>query len=170
MKLPLLSALDTKVAERCARTQAEHPWWPCASGCDGCCRSLPHLPTISAAEWERLAPAIAALPDHAAVAARITTMPTTAPVTCPLLGADGRCRVYEARPIACRTYGFYTERDAGLHCAKVGDALAAHGADVVWGNGEAINDELRRLGEARDLRAWLSAAGGLPSPSKGTNP
>lgn len=69
----------------------------------------------------------------------------------------GACRVYEARPVACRTYGFYTERDAGLHCRKVSAAVREHDAEqrVVWGNGEAIAYDLRDLGEPRPVDAWL---------------
>lgn len=159
-----LRVLDERVAARCASTAAEHPWWPCGSGCAHCCRSLPHLPTITRPEWERLDAAIATLPDRDAVEATILGE-HAAPVTCPLLSTEGTCRVYEARPIACRTYGFYTERDASLHCAQVGAAIEEHDALVTWGNGEAMNDDLRTLGETRDLRGWLTAGRGVASPA-----
>jgi Fe-S-cluster containining protein len=80
-------------------------------------------------------------------------------VTCPLLSENGSCRIYDARPIACRSYGFYTERDAGLHCERVLDALAPELDQVVWGNGEALARELDALGEARPLDRWLKDAG-----------
>lgn len=59
--------------------------------------------------------------------------------------------------MVCRMHGFYTDRDGGLHCAEVGEAVAFHQAEdtVVWGNGEKIQDELQALGAARDLRDWL---------------
>jgi Fe-S-cluster containining protein len=140
--------LDSKIEDRCRSIRADHPWWPCAKGCDRCCRSLPHLPTVTRTEWERLAPALSE-----AQRARLLEDPGTAPVTCPLLGPDGTCTVYAVRPIACRTYGFYTERDAGLHCAIVTEAVGD--TAVIWGNGEAIAADLRQHGPEKSLSAWL---------------
>jgi Fe-S-cluster containining protein len=167
-----LTILDDRIQTRCDAAREAHPWWPCAEGCDECCRSLPHLPEISAAEWERLAPAIDALPAdvRADVIARTLEAGAT-PVTCPLLDRErGRCRVYDARPIACRTYGFYTERDAGLHCAKVTRAVAAASEDVVWGNGEAVASDLRAFGEKVSLREWLSVSAASEAPSRPSRP
>lgn len=134
-----------------------HAWWPCAAGCDPCCRSLPRLPEISEGEWERVREALDALPEHVRDEIVARMVPAPAPVICPMLErASGTCLVYEARPIACRTYGFYVERDAGLHCAKVTDAVAANANDaVVWGNGEAVARELDALREPRSIAEWL---------------
>jgi Fe-S-cluster containining protein len=147
-----LHVIDERIDARVRATRAEHPWWPCAAGCDHCCRSLPHLPTISDPEWARLRDAISELPAsvQAEIVERTEQAPASGPVTCPLLDRGrGICRVYEARPIACRTYGFYTERDGGLHCDKVTRAVADR--DVIWGNGEAIADDLRAFGPVRSL-------------------
>jgi Fe-S-cluster containining protein len=158
--LPLLEEIDRRIDGRAEGTREAHPWWPCAAGCDHCCRSLPTLPAITRPEWDRLAAAIGDLPpdERDDVARRIASPPPLPPITCPLLDvASGRCRVYAARPVACRTYGFYTERDAGLHCDEVTRAVAEHDPDaVVWGNGEAIADDLRPLGEVRTLDGWLA--------------
>jgi Fe-S-cluster containining protein len=163
-----LSVLDARIEARARATREAHPYWPCAEGCDACCRSLPHLPTISRDEWERLRDALLALPaPMRAEIVRRTRAPQVAPVTCPMLDRErGACLVYEARPIACRTYGFYTERDAGLYCERVSRAVEANApaedADakpVIWGNGEAIAYELRSLGEPVSLREWI---GDLP--------
>ncbi len=74
----------------------------------------------------------------------------------------GACTVYAARPIACRTYGFYTERDAGLHCDRVTRAVEAHASDgsppILWGNGEAIAEDMRTLGELASLAEWMDRA------------
>lgn len=69
----------------------------------------------------------------------------------------GSCLVYAARPVACRTYGFYTERDGGLHCQEVGHAVERNDAAsaVVWGNGEAVADDLKAFGETASLREWM---------------
>ena len=153
--LHLLHVLDGRIAARAGATRAEHPWWPCADGCDHCCRSLARLPEITRAEWERLSPAIDALSDRDVVRARIRAAPRSGPVTCPMLDREhGSCRVYDARPIACRTYGFYTERDGGLHCHLVTRAIEGHD-DVVWGNGEAVARDLDALGEKQTLDRWL---------------
>jgi len=85
--------------------------------------------------------------------------PDAGPVPCPLLDpARGACLVYEARPIACRTYGYYTERDGGLHCSLVTRELEARGTadEVVWGHGEAISRALAEYGEALSLRDWMT--------------
>ena len=141
-----LRVLDERIDARARATRGEHPWWPCGEGCDHCCRSLPHLPVITEPEWERIRPVL----DDAAIA-RIRAASGT-PLECPLL-ENARCTIYDVRPIACRTYGFYTERDAGLHCAKV--TAATRDVDVVWGNGEAVQQDLDTLGERRSLAEWL---------------
>ena len=167
-----LSLLDAEIAARSRAIQDSFPFWPCKEGCDLCCRSLPHLPTISEAEWTRLGPAIDALPEttradvrrrteEASSLERARALDADAPklrITCPLLDLErGACRVYEVRPIACRTYGFYAERDAGLHCARVTDAVASHDAaeQIVWGNGERIAEVMRAYGEVASLASWM---------------
>lgn len=104
---------------------------------------------VTEEEWRRLEPR---LRDEQR--AKLLAPVGPAPVTCPLL-EDGACTVYEVRPVACRTYGFYAERDAGLHCAIVME-YAKH-RDVVWGNGEAIAADLRTHGPERSLADWLRA-------------
>jgi len=181
-----LPVLDREIEARARAIQETEPYWPCKEGCDLCCRSLPHLPTISATEWERLGPAIDALPREvqgdirrrideasaseasASEASACDADASAAPagarprVTCPLLDLErGACRVYEARPIACRTYGFFTERDAGLHCALVTDAIAEHDAAerIIWGNGERIADAMRAHGEVASLASFMGRDG-----------
>lgn len=150
MRIPL-PVLDARIDARCRSIVDAHPDWPCAKGCAHCCRSLPHLPTVTEAEWTRLKPALSE-----AQRTRLGEMrgELEAPVTCPLLDAGGACTVYDVRPISCRTYGFYTERDAGLHCALV--SAAAEGKDVIWGNGEAIAADVRAFGPERTLAEWLA--------------
>ena len=39
---------------------------------------------------------------------------------CPFLDREaGSCLIYDHRPVACRTYGFYVERDRGLYCGQI---------------------------------------------------
>jgi Fe-S-cluster containining protein len=157
-----LPLIDAKVLARSAAIEQAHPFWPCAKGCDLCCRSLPHQPMISAAEWERLAVALGELSPATQRAVRARILESAAgPVICPLLDREhGACLVYDARPVACRSYGFYAERDAGLHCDIVTEAVRAEQAEVVWGNGESLAAELDALGERRTLAAWLAHGAG----------
>ena len=160
--LPVLVELDARVEARVEATRAAHPWWPCGAGCDRCCRSLARLLEISRPEWERVRVAIDALPpaDRAEVLRRIAEArrdETTR--VCPLLDEDrGLCRIYDARPIACRTYGYYADRDGGQHCAEVGSAVADHedGEPVIWGNGASIEVALDALAPRRTITAWMT--------------
>jgi len=79
------------------------------------------------------------------------------PVVCPLLDlATGACPVYAQRPVACRTYGFYVQRELGLYCHDI-ESRVADGAlaDVVWGNHDAIDRRLASLGEILALTDWF---------------
>lgn len=164
VNLPVLRFIETRIAARAEAIREAHPFWPCKAGCDHCCRSLPHLPVVTRLEWKNLCEAIAAQEDgdRRELAERIRSAPQTGPVSCPLLDdARGTCTIYEARPVACRTYGYYTEWDAGLHCEKVERAVREHGATdlIVWGNGEAIAQDLAPLGAAKPLDVWLREEG-----------
>lgn len=125
----LLAEIDAWFAA-CLRTAPDRI--VCRAGCSDCCRGLfditlldafvlktafdrlPEMtrrPVVAAAE-ERLADLrrdwpefrspflLNGLPD-----ALWTEMPEDDPTPCPLLGADGRCLVYAARPMTCRLHG-----------------------------------------------------------------
>ena len=152
-----LAALDRDIETRVAAIRAAHPDWLCGKGCDACCRRLATLPRLSPPEAERLRAALTVLPaaEIAAIRARMAHLGPTpnAPVTCPLLDpASGACPVYAARPVACRSYGFYVERHQGLFCPEI-EARVAQDAypDVVWGNQAALDTALARLGQTRPL-------------------
>jgi len=92
------------------------------------------------------------------------------PVVCPLLdSSNGACSIYAQRPVACRTYGFFVQRELGLYCRDI-EALVADGvlSDVVWGNHDAIDQRLAAMGEKRALTDWFSDAesgvAGKPRP------
>lgn len=152
-----LAPLDAEIAARAEAATAAAGSWPCRAGCDLCCRRLARPPQLTRLEWARLRAAIDGLPAsvRAEVRERAAAMPEEGPLVCPLLdGERGRCRVYEARPIACRTYGFYVRREHDLVCAEV--ERHAAGRPVVWGNHESIDVRLERLGgPLRSLGEWL---------------
>ena len=65
--------------------------------------------------------------------------------------------VYVHRPVACRTYGFYVQRDQGLYCKGIESRVAdGDWADVIWGNQDSIDRRLSALGDSRDLTEWFA--------------
>jgi Fe-S-cluster containining protein len=152
--LTRLYQIQEEVRRRADETVSRHPDWPCRKGCDDCCRSLASVPRVSAAEWAGIADAIRALPlDLAAAAMRRIRESATAtrPVVCPLLDTDsGACLIYDARPIACRAYGFYAERQDVLGCGRI-ETIGAEKPDIVWGNHAALERELEALGPAAEI-------------------
>ena len=157
-----LHVLHTDIDARVRQVREAHPDWPCAKGCDACCRQLARLPQLTASEWALLRPALAVLPVDQLEAIRqkmqAASKQDAGPVVCPLLDeASGACPIYAQRPIACRTYGFYVERGVGLYCADIKNSVDRDElADVVWGNQEAIARALVEAGETRALDAWFS--------------
>ena len=153
-----LRILDAQIDARVQQTLEQHPDWPCRRGCDGCCRSLTHPPVLTKPEWERVHAALRSLSAEVRAAAeeRIRSRWSRA---CPLLDSQsGACLVYEQRPVACRTYGFYADREAGLYCRQI-EARVESGQfdDVMWGNQESVNSTLDEAGERRTLAEWLAA-------------
>ncbi len=65
-------------------------------------------------------------------------------IVCPMLNQEtGTCRVYPYRPTACRTYGFYVQRDKGLYCKEIETQVNSGRLDnVLWGNQDAIEELL----------------------------
>lgn len=157
-----LSRLHADIESRVQAIRADHPQWRCGKGCAGCCRRLADVPQLTAAEWNSLREGLAALPaerlreisrDMAALANQ-----RERPVVCPLLDqSTDACPVYAQRPVACRSYGFYVQRDKGLYCADI-ESQVADGFldDVVWGNHDAIDHRLAGLGEALPLTDWFA--------------
>ena len=163
-----LHQIQNYIGARAAEIASTHGDWPCRKGCDDCCRSLASVPRITREEWLPVVAAIDALPaDTAAqVRQRIRTsagMPR--PVVCPLLDLDsGSCLVYDARPVACRAYGFYAERGKVLGCSRI-ESLSRESPDIIWGNHAALEQEVDLLGPAAELSVWLVArAVGPPCP------
>jgi len=144
-----LVVIDAAVAARCAATAAAVPDWPCRAGCADCCRSLAQLPSLTAEEWQRLEAAVPAA-HGPAIAERIREelAKSQGPYTCPWLNRDDdRCLVYEARPVACRTYGFYVERDKGLYCNRIENRVATGEFDgILWGNQFRVDEQLDAIG------------------------
>ncbi len=157
-----LPELHADIEARVQAIRNEHPDWLCGLGCDGCCRRLAEIPLLTAVEWDWLQEGLAALPSEllleigrgvAALAEQASR-----PIVCPLLDCSaGACRVYEHRPAACRTYGFYIQREQGLYCSDIASRVAGGAwADVVWGNQDVIDRRLLALGDSRELTEWFA--------------
>jgi Fe-S-cluster containining protein len=161
MSVELLRVLHADVQRRCAATLAEHPDWPCRKGCDLCCRRLAHIPELTAAEMELLARALERLSPaerQAAVERAESLRSVPPPYTCPFLDrGSGACLVYDARPVECRTYGFYADREAGLYCAEIQSRVErGEWSSVIWGNAEAVEARLDLLGARFPITARRS--------------
>ena len=156
-----LYQIQEAVRQRAEEIAAIHGNWPCRKGCDDCCRHLASVPKITREEWERIVAALDRLPAEAAAQAlcRIRGCHSQ-PSICPLLDLDtGCCLVYEARPLACRAYGFYAERESVLGCHRI-ESIAAECPDVVWGNHATLEERLSSLGPSADLWEWLNREAG----------
>lgn len=55
-------------------------------------------PSVTEAEWRQIVAAVRAR------GVKLPAPPTDEDRTCPLLGADQRCTIYDSRPLGCRTY------------------------------------------------------------------
>jgi len=157
-----LAQLHADIETRVTAIRDGNSDWLCRQGCDGCCHRLAEIPRLTAEEWNLLQQGLAALPPErlreigqeiAALAGQVSR-----PIVCPMLDrAEGACLVYAHRPVACRTYGFYVQRDHGLYCRDIESRVAAGAlAEVVWGNHDVIDRRLCDLGESRELPAWLA--------------
>ena len=159
--MTMLSALHLDIDARVWAIQGTRRDWPCGKGCDGCCRRLAEVPRLTAAEWNLLREGLAALPAEGlreiSREMAILVGQRSRPVVCPLLDqASGTCMVYAQRPVACRTYGFYVQRELGLYCHDIETRVADGSLDaVVWGNHDAIDHRLAGLGEIRLLTEWF---------------
>lgn len=165
-----LFQLHADIDVRVASIRERRPDWLCGKGCDRCCRQLAEVPRLTDAEWrflraglEKLSAAVLREIHHKVAS---LASPSVRPVVCPLLDeSTGACPVYAQRPVACRTYGFYVQRDKGLYCPDI-ETRVAEGdwADVVWGNHDAIDGQLAGLGETRSLtecfKQWARSVNG----------
>lgn len=156
-----LTQLHTDIETRVQNIREDRADWLCGKGCDNCCRQLADVPQLTLAEWDLLQEGLAGLPPDRLNEIRINmaalSVQPSRPITCPLLDlATGSCPVYAQRPVACRTYGFYVQRDLGLYCHEIETRVAAGSlADVVWGNHDAIDHRFATLGEVRSLTDWF---------------
>ena len=162
VKPSTLSQLHDDIAARVKTISDNNVDWLCRLGCDCCCRRLAEIPRLTIEEWQWLKIGLAALPEDQLQDIKLgiaaLAQQSSRPITCPMLDQEkGACKVYEHRPVACRTYGFYVQRELGVYCKDI-EARVAEGAwsEVVWGNHDTIDRRLSGLGETRDLTEWFA--------------
>ena len=162
MMLNKLDHLCSDIDDRVNAISEENLDWPCRMGCDGCCRRLAEIPRLTITEWDLLQKGLALLSaerlQEVGQAVANLAEQSSRPIICPMLDQSaGSCMVYAYRPIACRTYGFYVQRDKGLYCKDI-EARVEKGdwSGVVWGNQDAIDRRLSSLGKVRDLTDWFA--------------
>jgi Fe-S-cluster containining protein len=156
-----LVILREEVAVRTEAISGSMPNWPCRKGCDHCCHHLACLPELVEDEWASVEEGLARLDSQSRqhVEARLQRLSEGArpPHVCPFLDdSAGSCRIYAHRPMACRTYGFYVERGVGSYCGIIRERVeSGEYAQVVWGNHEAVDGRLERMGAKIPMREWV---------------
>ncbi|HEV7555779.1 MAG TPA: YkgJ family cysteine cluster protein [Kofleriaceae bacterium] len=95
-----LHELTEKIDAFFARVEARHPVdIECRTGCSDCC----HVRlTITAAEAESIRTLVASWPAERRAALAAISAPAD---RCAALDAGGRCSIYDARPVVCRSHG-----------------------------------------------------------------
>lgn len=108
---PLLARFDelcAKVDDFAARVQASHAEeMACRAGCDGCCRARLTVTLLEAAAIDRALSALSAHApkERARIAALAARADDPAHPRCAALDEHGRCVIYAARPLVCRSHG-----------------------------------------------------------------
>jgi Fe-S-cluster containining protein len=115
---------------------------------------------LTADEWNTLRTQIDRLPRETqrAIELRYEELErSSGPLTCPFLDRNnGECLVYPARPIQCRSYGYYVERDRGLYCGQIQERVERGDFDsVIWGNHESVEAGLESIGPRHPLLEWV---------------
>ncbi len=157
-----LRILQDKVESRVSQSVRQKPDWPCRKGCDYCCRHLANVPEATDTEWRLVRQTVEQLSadQRSTIEKRILELECAQRhITCPFLDrAESTCLVYENRPIACRVYGYFMDRDQGLYCNTIKQAVdSGNFGEVVWGNAEWVLDAERRIGEKLNLFKWWTA-------------
>jgi len=156
-----LVILREEVAARAEAISGSMPNWPCRKGCDNCCRNLACLPELVEAEWASVEKGLAGLDSESRrqVEARLQRLNEgdRPPHVCPFLDESiGACLIYVHRPMACRTFGFYVERGVGSYCDIIRERVEnGEYAEVVWGNHEAVDVRLGKMGPKIPMREWV---------------
>ena len=142
----LYRQLLEKVNETVARLEtAQAAHLRCGEGCAACCG---YLMSFYPVEIAHMADAVAGM-DAARRDALIAHLAAYAEhqreTPCPLLDNDGRCRVYEARPVLCRSHGLLLNVASGaddLDIRRSCDLNFTETDVAAFGREDSINQQL----------------------------
>jgi Fe-S-cluster containining protein len=156
-----LLQLHDDIDARVATIRDSNTDWQCRMGCDGCCHRLAEIPRLTNVEWDLLRTGLSDLPAEIQqeITQTVSQLSTQSNqfIVCPMLDkSKGACRVYEYRPVACRTYGYYVQYDKGLYCNDILKRVTSGELnDVVWGNQNTIDRQLSSFTDTKDLTEWF---------------
>lgn len=124
----LLAKADAFVAGVEARREADIA---CAAGCSGCCQvQLTVSPVEAQAIREHLAAQPAAL--RAELRDRATELTETSDSPCVMQDTKGRCAIYGARPLVCRTQGMALAYPSGFVALEAVMASGGEHVGITW--------------------------------------
>jgi Fe-S-cluster containining protein len=157
-----LIQLHDDIDARVNAIRENNPDWQCRMGCDGCCHRLAEIPRLTRVEWDLLRTGLSDLSaeilNEITQTVAVLSEQSSKFVVCPMLDkSKGACRVYEYRPVACRTYGYYVQHDKGLYCNDILERVTSGELnEVVWGNQNTIERQLSNLGDTKNLTEWFA--------------
>lgn len=98
--------VTAKVDAFFARVEARHaPDMACGTGCSDCCRVQLSITGVEAAAIRALVAGWSVEQRRALAVGREAHGLSPGPGACAALDASGRCRIYAARPLVCRSHG-----------------------------------------------------------------
>lgn len=103
----------------------------CRAGCTGCCHVQLGVSSVEAAAIREHLASLPAEPRSALAARAAGHRPDGPDAPCVMLGDDGRCAIYPARPLVCRTQGLPLLYEGGLVPAEAVLGRSERG-DVTW--------------------------------------
>ncbi len=131
-------------------------------GCDGCCKRLAEILRLTRTEWDLLQTGLSNLSSEilneiTQMVAELSTQLSQL-LACPMLDKlQGIYKVYDYRPIVCRTYGYYVRHDKGFYCTNILEQVSSGKLDeVVWKNQNIIDRQFSSFGDAKNLTEWFS--------------
>lgn len=136
--------------------------FPCHAACSACCNAavrISFLEYVALIEYLRsqellehfFEKALTIIPDDIDPGDEKASDPTksiihtaAAQQTCPVLGDDGLCQAYQARPLVCRLFGLSFNEQGGLYaCQLVGEKFA--GQELRLPRAQNILQQIRSL-------------------------
>lgn len=154
-----LIQIHTDIDARVNAIRKNYTNWQCKMGCDGCCKKLAEIPSLTQDEWDLLCIGLNQLSSKILneITETVTKLEPAQFIVCPMLDKSlGICQVYDYRPIACRTYGYYVQYDKGLYCHDILEQVDnGELNNVVWGNQNTIDRQLNHLGNSKLLTEWF---------------